>query len=97
MRDLQQSGQYAERLRSLVGTWRGGGISLVIDAGGAVQDKKESGAGSKSLTAKITQIDGSSFETGALGITTTFKIDKWPTQSEGQWRMSVDGVEVLRM
>lgn len=88
--------QQAERLKSLTGTWRGGGVSLEIDAGGGIRYTKQSGAGSKSLTAKITKIDGSSFEAGALGVTTTFKVDSWPKESGGQWRMSVDGVEVIR-
>ncbi len=83
-----------ENIRKVAGVWQGDGMDLTIDDHGQVAYKRTRGASSKSIDAPITKFDGDRFEVGAFGITTTFEIDEWPHESEGQTVMKVDGVKL---
>jgi len=52
---------------------------------------------SKGVTAPITKTSPTSFTAGALGVETTFTIDKPPKKVDGTWTMTVDGKELVRV
>ena len=62
-------------LALLAGDWQGPGIDLAIDKGGSVHYVAREGVSKKQLDLPIQKITSKSFEVGALGINTTFKID----------------------
>jgi hypothetical protein len=79
------------------GVWRGGGVTLQIGPGAQVQYSKMKGGSSKSVNAPIARFTEKSFEVGALGITTTFRIDKPLYEEDGKWKMRVDGTDLIRV
>lgn len=83
-----------ENINKVKGVWQGNGMDLSIDNHGQVSYKRTTGGSSKSVDAPITSFKGDKFEVGAFGITTTFKIDEWPHEVDGETRMKVDGVEL---
>lgn len=95
-RDAKENASRAAMIKELEGTWTGGGVTLSIDGGGSVSYEKKSGNSSKSFNGSISKADESSFEAGALGMTTKFKIDKRPYDDGGARKMVVDGTELVR-
>ena len=95
-KDLEKAAEELkwEGIEKIKGVWQGPGMDLTIDNHGQVAYKRTKGSGSKSINAPVTEFNGDSFEVGALGITTTFKIDKWPYEEDGETKMKVDGVEL---
>ncbi|MSP60705.1 MAG: hypothetical protein EXR72_10260 [Myxococcales bacterium] len=80
-----------------VGNWKGVGIDLTVTADGGLSYKKVSGGGTKSLNAPIKEWTGNDFSAGFGPLTTTFKVDKVPWQEGGQWKMVVDGNELVKL
>ena len=86
----------AKGIAELAGHWTGGGIDLTIGADGSLKYEKKSANSSKSFSGKIKSVRANEFEAGALGINTTFKIDKRPYDEGGKKRMVIDGTPLTR-
>ena len=80
-----------------VGAWQGPGMILVITAGGRVEYKRVKGAVTKSLSAPLKSFAGADFVVGALGIATTFHVQRPPYRDGEDWKMVVDSVELVRV
>jgi hypothetical protein len=78
------------------GTWIGGDWTLIISPNGNVDWKQEGSGTSKSINAPITRFGQHEFEVGMLGITSTFHIDTPPHDDNGTWKMTLDGVDLVR-
>ena len=82
-----------------IGTWEGPGVTLTITADGGVHYVKVSGTGNTEVKAPLQAFRGNSFKVGAMGFTTTFKVERppYPDHEIGEvWKMQVDGVELTR-
>jgi hypothetical protein len=79
-----------------VGKWTGPGMTFEIAADGTVaywhiRDKK-----TVHLEAPLRQFIGDNFEVGFGPMTTTFVVSQPPHEEDGQWKMVVDGVELVK-
>jgi dsDNA-specific endonuclease/ATPase MutS2 len=84
--------------KSFVGTWEGDGMRLRIGDDGTVDYERKSGAVNKSLTGtSIKEFRKDSFDVSLLGVSTTFRIDQAPKQSDGAWTMTIDGAKLTRV
>lgn len=82
---------------TFVGDWEGDGMSLSIGADDRVEYSRKTGGVEKSLKgASVKEFRRESFDVSLLGIKTTFKIDKPPAEVDGQWKMTIDGAELVR-
>ena len=90
------SASFTKGLAELKGHWTGDGVDMTISPDGGFAYEKKSGGSSKSFTGKVKKIEASSFEAGALGLGTTFKIDKHPYDEGGKKMMVVDGATLTR-
>lgn len=81
-----------------VGGWvsKDGTAKLAISSEGQVSYNRKEGATNTSIDAPAKAWTDSSFTVGALGISTDFTIEKAPTQIDGIWHMTVDGIEYTR-
>lgn len=84
-------------IAAIAGHWKGNGLDITIGKDGAVDYTRVQGGTTKSFGGKIQKIDDSSFTAGALGIETTFKVDKRPAKTGAQTTMTIDGAEVTRV
>jgi hypothetical protein len=91
----QKTGRDAA-IAAIAGHWKGNGMDITVGRDGAVEYKREKDGTTKSFGGKIQKIDDGSFNVGALGIETTFKIDKRPTTVGTKTLMTIDGAEVTR-
>jgi hypothetical protein len=84
--------------RDFVGGWvsKDGTAKLAISAEGKVNYARSSGGSNTTIDAPAQAWTDSSFTVGAMGISTDFTIEKAPTQIDGIWHMTVDGVEYTR-
>lgn len=81
-----------------VGTWEGDGMRLRIEPGGRVEYERSSGGVNKSLNgASVSEFRRDAFDVSLMGIKTTFKIDKEPTEDNGVWTMTVDGARLKKV
>ena len=79
-----------------VGEWQAKNMYLNITADGQVNYKRKDGNTSTSINAPIKEFHGDDFDVGVGPMSTSFKVSKAPYQDNGQWRMVVDGVELVR-
>lgn len=79
-----------------VGTWRGGGMTLVITAEGRVEYERVRGSVKKSLSAPLRSFEDDDLVVGIWGLTTTFRVQRRPHRDGADWKMLVDGVELVR-
>lgn len=91
-----------ERLRIVVAaavmaSCFGSPIELTITPDGSVDYKRLEGGIKRSVTAPIRAFRRDGFEVGALGLNTTFRIDRPPHEENGVWKMTIDGVELTRV
>ena len=79
------------------GDWRGPDMRLLITPDGRCEySRRKEGGATSSIKAPIVRFDGDDFVVGVGVLTTTFVVSKPPRLVEGQWRMTVDGVELIR-
>jgi len=87
-----------ERQQKFIGHWKGKDMLLEISESGAVKyERGAEGGMKKSVTAGITDFQEDHFKVGLMGITTTFRIDKPPAETDHGWKMTIDGVELTRV
>jgi hypothetical protein len=79
-----------------VGDWRGPDMRLVITPEGHVNYQRRRGASSTSVNAPLLGFDGDNFSAGMGFLRTTFVVSKPPYRDGAQWKMVVDGVELVR-
>lgn len=91
-----ESAELTKGIAELAGKWKGDGVELTIGSDGSLAYSKKSANTSKSFTGKVTKMSATSFEAGALGFSTTFKIDKRPYDEGGKKLMVVDGITLTR-
>jgi hypothetical protein len=82
--------------RDYVGTWRGPDMALAITAAGHVEYQRRRGAATTSVSAPLRSFAGDDFVVGAMGITTTFHVQRRPYLDGTLWKMMVDSVELTR-
>jgi hypothetical protein len=78
------------------GEWRSKHVLLVITAGGEVSYTFQKGSMSKSINAPIKEFIGDDFVVGIGPLSTTFDVSRAPYQEDGEWKMIVDGHELIR-
>ena len=71
-----------------VGQWNAPGMSLLITQDGSVDYKRVKGG--------VNTFEGDNFIVGVGLWTTTFVVSKPPSEAAGRWKMTVDGVELIR-
>ena len=79
-----------------VGEWQSSNMYLNITADGSVNYKRKDGNASTEINAPIKDFHGNDFEVGVGPMSTMFKVSKVPYQDGGQWKMVVDGVELVK-
>lgn len=78
------------------GRWRGGGIDLVISPEGRVEYVKQQGKGRTEISGPLQGWQGDSFVVGVMTVKTKFEVTEPPHEVDGAWKMTVDGVELIR-
>jgi hypothetical protein len=78
------------------GQWQAPGVYLLITPDGRVEYRRQRASGNVSIEAPIKAFEGDNFVVGVGPFTTTFVVSRPPALVEGQWRMTVDGVELTR-
>jgi hypothetical protein len=78
------------------GDWRARDMRIVIRKDGHVSYERREGSNSKSINAPIQRFEGDNFVVGVGPLTTTFVVSKPPWRDEALWKMTVDGVELIR-
>jgi hypothetical protein len=80
-----------------VGEWQSSTMGLLITQDGRVAYKRLVGEnGSKSVSGPIQSFDGDDFVVGIGPIRTNFVVSVPPHEDHGDWKMTVDGVELTR-
>ena len=78
------------------GDWRAKDMRVVITVDGHVAYERREGSSSKSINAPIQRFEGDNFVVGVGLLSTTFVVSKPPWRDEALWKMTVDGVELVR-
>lgn len=78
------------------GDWRAENMRLLITKDGHVQYVRLDGSKKTTLNAPIQGFDGNNFSVGVGMFSTTFVVSKPPHQDGAVWKMTVDGVELVR-
>ncbi len=79
-----------------VGDWRAQDMSLRITKDGQVEYQRRTAGGNNSIHAPIQRFEGDNFVVGVGPFNTTFVVSKPPHLEDGVWKMTVDGVELVR-
>lgn len=80
-----------------VGEWREKNMALRISADGRVKYKRVKDHSTTSIDAPLQAFNGDDFEVGIGMMTTTFVVTRPPFRDEeDQWKMVVDGVELVK-
>lgn len=79
-----------------VGQWHAESMYLFISADGRVEYNRRSGNGHVSINGPIQRFTGNNFDVGLGPFSTTFVVSRPPWKDDGQWKMVVDGVELVR-
>ena len=79
------------------GDWRARDMRLLITPDGRCEyRRRREGGASSSIRAPIVRFEGDNFVVGVGMISTTFVVSKPPHLVDGQWHMTVDGVDLIR-
>ena len=79
-----------------VGDWQAKNMRLAISRDGMVSYERQDGKKSASVNAPIKRFDGDNFIVGVGPFSTTFVVSSPPRNVDGVWKMTVDGVELVR-
>jgi hypothetical protein len=79
-----------------VGEWRGKDMSLRITKDGQVEYRRRTGGGNTTVSAPLQRFEGDNFVVGLGPFNTTFVVAKPPHLDGGVWKMTVDGVDLVR-
>ncbi len=78
------------------GHWRAAGVDLVILPEGRVEYKKREGKGTVEVSGPI-GFKGDDFVVAVMVVKTAFKVSEPPHEVDGEWKMTVDGIELTRV
>ena len=79
-----------------VGVWEGRGMTLEMSADGRVEYERVEGSLTKGVSGQLQSFEGDDFVVGVWFLKTTFEVQRTPYQDDGEWKMVVDGVELVR-
>ena len=79
-----------------VGQWDAEGMSLLITRDGSIRYLRLRKGARTSIDGPLKGFAGNDFEVGIGPMTTTFKVSAPPHRVGDEWRMTVDGVELVR-
>jgi hypothetical protein len=80
-----------------VGVWQGSNIFLEIDANGnASYAKLRDGAVIETVDSPVKKIGDGKIVIGYLFITKTLELTKPPFEEDGNWKMIIDGVTLIK-
>ena len=80
-----------------VGEWQQPEMYLLITQDGRVRYKRIKSGATVSVEGPIKAFEGDNFTVGVGPMTTTFEVSVRPHQTaDGEWRMTVDGLELTR-
>jgi hypothetical protein len=79
-----------------VGEWKADGMSLLITRDGSIVYHRRRKGARTSIDAPLKAFHGDDFDVGIGPLTTTFKVNVPPHEEAGEWKMTVDGVELTR-
>jgi hypothetical protein len=77
-----------------IGEWHGNGVTLSVSAEGSLFFEKVAGGSRDQIKGPIQGFDGDDISVGVLFIKSTIDVSKPPTETDGVWTMTVEGVEV---
>jgi len=78
------------------GDWRAQNMRLLITSDGRVQYERRQDQSKTSISAPIQRFEGDNFVVGVGPFNTTFVVAKPPHREGAVWKMTVDGVELVR-
>ncbi|HTD28288.1 MAG TPA: hypothetical protein VK660_02760 [Xanthomonadaceae bacterium] len=81
---------------AFVGEWRASSMLLLITQDGSIAYKRLKGGATTSINGPLKDFEGNNFVVGVGPLKTTFVVTAPPHQENGQWKMTVDGVELTR-
>lgn len=80
-----------------VGDWSAPGVNLSLSADGRIAWRKVDEHGSaNSIVAPLESFTVKRFSTGVWPFSASFRVDKPPIRDGSVWRMTIDGVELIR-
>jgi hypothetical protein len=79
-----------------VGEWQEPSMYLFITKDGSVTYKRIKNGSTTSIEGPLKGFEGNNFEVGVGPMATTFVVSKPPYQVGNQWRMVVDGQELIK-
>jgi len=79
-----------------VGEWQEPNMYLLITAEGSVTYKRIKDGSTTSIDAPLKGFEGNNFEVGVGPMATTFVVSKPPYRVGNEWRMVVDGQELIK-
>lgn len=79
-----------------VGNWQGKDMQLSLSKEGKIDYKRGRPNDQVDLSIDLKGFKGNNFEAGVAFVRTTFVVSKPPHREGGQWKMTVDGVELTR-
>ncbi len=79
-----------------VGNWQGKDMQLSLSNEGKIDYKRGRPNDQVDLSIDLKGFKGNNFEAGVAFVRTTFVVSKPPHREGGQWKMTVDGVELTR-
>lgn len=85
-----------EHKADYVGEWTAPGMYLLLTQDGSVVYWRIRKGASVEIEGPLKGFKGDDFEAGFGPITTVFKVSAPPHQVDGDWLMTVDGVEMTR-
>lgn len=78
------------------GHWQEKSTQLVISQDGNVNYQRRQAKGTTSVNAPILRFEGNDFLVGIGPLHTTFVVQRPPYKENGQWKMRVDGMDLIR-
>jgi hypothetical protein len=78
-----------------VGAWEGPGMSVHIEPSGLVTIEQR-GSSTTRVAAPAIRWDDDALVIGAFGLETTYRVDEPPYEHDGEWRMVLEGVPLVR-
>src|SRR5205814_396790 len=82
--------------RDYAGVWEGPQMQLLIGLDGKIAYARRKGSSTTKVQAPIKEFHADGFSAGIGPINTFFKVERPPHLEQGEWRMTVDGVELHR-
>ncbi len=79
-----------------VGDWEGDNVTLSIGQDRSVHYKKQDGNTSKSVDGTLKAIENNQIVVKAAFIEVKWKVNSPPTETDGMWAMTVDGMELAK-